>query len=171
MKDRSRYLLLAIINGVMSFLTLAAIERIQILRLELRDLTEPAAGGIFIDVFGRPAFWTWPMLVFHVILFIAATLLVRRYLLSFMGPGLLFWLAIAAIVCIVWFFAALSGTAIGAGIRGEPIIERILQALVYRSSQQRALNFALAIFGVNFVFGAVVHLAGSQSWRRQPRLS
>jgi hypothetical protein len=171
MKDRPRHFLLAIINGVISFLTLAALERIQILKLELRDLTEQGVGGVFYDVFGHSAYWTLPMLIFHVSLFIVATLIVRRYLLNFVGPGLFFWPAVAAIVCVAWFFAALAGTAIGAGIRGEPIFERILQALIYRASQQTALNFALAVFGVNFVFGAVVQVAGNHSWRRQPRYS
>src|SRR5205814_9841745 len=169
MKDRSRYLLLAIINGLVSFLTLAALERIQIFKLELRDLTEQGTGGLFYDVFGRPAFWTWPMLVFHLVLFVGAALIVRRYFLNVVGPGVFFWLAVAAIVCVAWLIAALTGTAIGAAIRGEPILERILEALIYRASQQTALNFVLAVFGVNLVFAVVVQLAAKYPWRRLPR--
>ena len=111
------------------------------------------------------------MLIFHVCLFIVATLIVRRYLLNFVGLGLFFWLAVAAIVCIAWFFAALAGISIGPDNTGDSMIERILTALIYRRSQQTALNFALAVFGVNFVFGAVVQLAGNHSWHRQPRFS
>jgi hypothetical protein len=171
MKDRSRQLLLAIINALVSFLTLAALERIEILRLELRDLTEQGVGGFFFDVFGRPAFWTWPMLVFHVVLFVGGAIIVRRYFLNVVGSGLFFWLAVAVIISVAWFLAELAGTAIGAGIRGEPIVERILQTLIYRASQQAAVNFALAVFGVNLVFGAVVQLAANHSWCRQPRCS
>jgi hypothetical protein len=171
MKDRSRHLLLAIINGVISFFTLAVLERIQILKLEIRDLTDQGTGGFFYDVFGRPAFWTWPMLVFHVVLFVGAVLIVRRYFLNIVEPGLFFWLALAAIVCVAWLIAALTGTAIGAAIRGQPILERILEAVIYRASQQTALNFVLAVFGVNLVFGAVVQLAANYPWRRQPRYS
>src|SRR5437660_11710198 len=149
MKDRPRYVLLAIINGVISFLTLAALERIQILKLELRDLTEQGTGGVFYDVFGRPGFWTWPTLVFHAVLFVGAALIVRRYFLNLVGLGLFFWLAVAANVCLAWLIAALTGTAIDAVIRGEPILERSLEALIYRASQQMALNFAWVVFGVN----------------------
>jgi hypothetical protein len=141
------------------------------MKLELRDITEQGAGGIFYDVFGRQAFWTWTMLVFHVVLFVVAALIVRRYFLNLVGPGLFFWLAVAVIVCVAWLIAALTGTAIGAGIRGEPILERVLEALIYRASRQTALNFAVAVLGVNLVFGAVAHLAANNSWRRQPRYS
>jgi hypothetical protein len=171
MKDRSRHLLLATINGVVSFFTLAVLERIQILKLEMRDLTEQGTGGFFYDVFGRPAFWTWPMLVFHVVLFVGAALIVRRYFSNIVGLGLFFWLALATIVCGEWLIAALTGTAIGAAIGGQPILEHILGAFIYRASQQTALNFALAVFGVNLVFGAVVQLSAKYPWRRQPRYS
>jgi hypothetical protein len=171
MKDRSRHLLLAIINGVASFLTLAVLERVQILKLEIRDLTEQGAGGVFYDVFRRPAFWTWPILVFHVVLFVGAAFVVRRYLLNLVGAGLVFWLTVAATICVAWLIAALIGAAIGTGIGGDSILERVLGALIYRASQQTALNFALAVFGVNLVFGAVVQLAANLSWRGQPRYS
>ena len=167
MNDRSRYLFLAIVNGVVSFIVLAAIERIQILQIELQNQIQPPAGYVLQSV----PFWTWPILLFHVLLFIIAALIVRRYLLNSVGPGLFFWLAVAVIVCVAWFVMALTGAAIGTGNSGDSIIERILQALIDRSSQQRALNFALAVFGVNFVFGVVVHVAGKHSWRRQPRFS
>lgn len=169
--DRTRYILLAIVNGVVSFLTLAALERIQILKLELRDVTEQGVGGIFYDVFGRSAFWTWPVSIFHVLLFVGATLIVRRYFLKRLGPGLFFWLVVALIVCVAWLTVVFTGIAINAGIRGESILERVLESVIYRASQQTALYFALAVVGVNFVFGAVVHLATNNLWRRQPRYS
>lgn len=167
MKDRSRYLFLAIVNGAVSFIVLAAIERIKILQLELQDQIQPPRGYVLQSV----PFWTWPILLFHVLLFIGAALIVRRYFLNSVGPGLFFWLAVAVIVGVTWFVTALTAAAIGTGNSGDSIIERIFQALIYRASQQRALNFALAVFGVNFVFGAIVHLAGNHSWRRQPRFS
>lgn len=53
MKDQSRHRLLAIINGLVSFLTLTVLERIQILKLELRDITDSphsVASSISTDV-------------------------------------------------------------------------------------------------------------------------
>lgn len=167
MNNRSRYLFLAIVNGVVSFIVLAALERIQILQLELQDQIHPPIGYVLQPV----PFWTWPILLFHVLLFIGAALIVRRYLFNSVGPGLFFWLAVPVIVCVAWFVMAVTGAAIGTGNSGDSIMERILQAFIDRSSQQRALNFALAVFGVNFVFGVVVHIAGNHSRRRQPRLS
>ena len=42
---------------------------------------------------------------------------------------------------------------IGVGIRGEPILEHALGALIYRASRQIVVNFALAVLGVNFLVG------------------
>src|SRR5688500_4810486 len=117
MKDRSRYLFLAIVNGVVSFIVLAAIERIQILQFELQDQIQPPVGYVL----QRVPFWTWPILLFHVLLFVGGTLIVRRYLNS-VGLGLFFWLAVAVIVCGAWFVMALTAAAIGTGNSGDSII-------------------------------------------------
>jgi hypothetical protein len=171
MKDRSRYLLLAIINGAISFLTLATIERIRFLRLDLQYRLEQGSGGVFFDTFGWFPFWTWPILIFHVLLFPAAALIIRRYLLNRLGAGLFFWLAVAVIVTIEWLIASLTGVAVEARVRGASILEGILGAFIYRASQETALNFIFAVFAVNLVFGLVVQLAATRAQRGEPRYS
>jgi len=171
MKDRLRYILLAIINGVISFLTLAGLERIRILKLELQDQLEQGSGGLFYDTFGRFPFWTWPILIFHVLLFIGAVLIIRRYLLNRLGSGVFFWLAVAGIVSIAWLITFLTAITVEAWTHRVSMLEGILGAFIYRGNEETQLNFLLPVLAVNLVFGAVVHLAASHPLQRQPRYS
>jgi hypothetical protein len=118
----------------------------------------------------RQPFWNFSTLLFHLGLFLVAAFIVRRFVFD-NDRNILFWLAVAAVVCVAWLIAALTGAAIGTGTGGDSILERILEAVIYRASQRTALNFALAVFGVNLVFGAVVQFAANRSSRVQPRYS
>jgi len=169
MKDTPRFLLLAGLNGIVSFVVLALNERVTNHYVELQREIDMLRGPVGYMLQLSP-FWNVATLVLHVVLFLLAAVLLRRFFFN-NHHTLVFWLAVASVVCVAWLIVALTGAAIGTGNSGDSFAERILEALIYRASQQTALNFAIAVFGVNVVFGAVVQLAANRSSRGQPHYS
>ncbi len=163
MKDTSRYLLLASTNGILSSLTLAVIERVTNYYADMQR-------GSTDYVLERQPFWNVTTLLFNVALVFVAAVIVRRFLLNNYHL-FLFWLVAALVVITCWGLTWLVAIVVSSFAAGQSPVEKILEALIFRSSQQAALIFVAAVLGVNVIFGAVVQITANYHWRRQSRYS
>ena len=163
MKDTSRYLLLAGANGILLSLILAVIERVANYYADIQR-------GSTDCVLQWHPFWNVTTMLFNVAVVLFAAVVVRRFLVS-NYQLLFFWLVAALVVIICWgltFLLVIVGSSIAAG---QSPLEKTLEAVIFRSSQQAALVFVAAILSVNVSFGAVVQIAANYARRRQPHYS
>jgi hypothetical protein len=168
MNAKSKYLLLATVNGIFSFLVLAVIERINIHYTELQLQADAQRGPIGYILQPQP-FWNLTTFAFHLGLFLVAAFILHRYFKRV--ESLWFWFALAFAVIGCWSLALLIGISTNALVAGSSPLEKVLEALLFRPSQRNALLSLVVVFGVNVVFGAVMQIAAKYHWRSEPRYS
>jgi hypothetical protein len=126
-----------------------SVERINLYYDNLQFRLDMQRGGIGY-LFEQPQlFWSVTIFIFHVALFLVATLFVA------MG----------------WAVTLSIGIAANAWATGHSPLEMILQAVLFRSSQRTGLISLALILGVNALFGAVTQIATTHRWHREPRYS
>jgi len=163
MKHTSRYLLLAGANGIILSLTLVVIERVTNYYADIQR-------GLTDYILERQPFWNAATIFFNIGVVFLAAVITRRFLLNNYHL-ILFWLVAALVVITCWGLTRLVAVVVSSIAAGQSPVEKILEALIFRSSQQAALTFVAAVFGVHVIFGAVVQIAANYHWRRKPRYS
>lgn len=170
MRPTLKYLLLAAINGGLSFTALAIFERVDLYYDTLqfrRDMERGAVGYIFEQ---PQLFWNLTTFIFHLVLVLVATLVLRRYF-SKRGSVFFFWFSVGVLVAIGWAVTLTIGIAANALATGHSPLQMLLQAIIFRSSQRTGLISLALILGVNVLFGAVTQIATTHRWHREPRYS
>lgn len=167
MKPTLKYLLLATVNGAISFFALAIFERIDLYYENLQIRRDMERGVKFGYIFEQPQlFWNVITCIFHLALFLLATLVLRRYFRSVF----FFWLSVGLFVAIGWAVTLSIGIVAEASTGLSPL-ERILQVIIFRSSQRTGLINLALILGVNLLFAAFTHIATTHRSHREPRYS
>src|SRR5215471_4876559 len=153
MKYTSRHLLLAGADGILSSLALVVIERVTNYYADIQR-------GPTDFILERQPFWTLRPVLFNVAVFFLAAVIVRRFFLRNYHL-LFFWLAAALVVITCSGLTWLVAIVVSSIAAGQSLVEKILEALIFSSSQQAALTFAAAVLGVNVIFGAVIQIVAN----------
>jgi hypothetical protein len=157
MKNIPRILLLATINGVISLLVLASIERITIHYAKLQDQIEMQRGPVGYILQKQP-FWNLTTGPFHIALFLVAGLMVYFFFPKLLNSPFLLWLLVAIIVILGWALTFLVGIVAFSGRAGHSPLERTLEVALYGPNQRNVLVFVAAVLGVNVIFGMVLQI-------------
>jgi len=157
-----RSFLLGAINGLFSCAILAIIERITIHYAELQEQIDMQSGPVGY-ILQRQPFWNVTNCLWHVILFIAASLLLHRYLSSRIKSVLLLWVCVGAAVITGWALTFLTVTIL---MEVSPL-EKILKSMIYSSSQRSAFKFVAIVMSINVIYGTVVQMATKHYFREE----
>ena len=171
MRPTLKYFLLAVINGTLSFAALATFERIDLYYDNLQFHRDMERGTNVGYLFEQPQlFWNIATYIFHLALFLVATLILRRFL-SKRGSIFFFWVSVGVLVAIGWAVTLSIGIVTNALATGHSPLEMFLQSIIFRSSQRTGLISLALILGVNVLFGAVTQIAATHRWHGEPRYS
>lgn len=162
-----RSFLLGAINGLFSCAILAIIERITIRHAELQDQIDMQSGPVGY-ILKRQPFWDVTNCLWHVILFIVASLLLHRYLSSRIKSVLMLWVCVGAAAIAGWALTFLSVTILmGFMVDGFSPLEKILESMIYSSSQRSAFKFVSIVMAINVIYGTVVQVAAKHYFQEE----
>lgn len=111
---------------------------------------------------GVEGLWWVPVVTWHVVLTIVATLLIHRYLASDRVSSFLRWQAIGLAALIGWAFTIIIGFSLECLARGNTIsIEHISNSFNFLVIGQ----FVATVFAANVLYGSAIQAASSEDIR------
>lgn len=164
--DRWRAVLLGAIGGLFSSAIYLMAYRAEEYLAELDyqkqlalDALNPNGVTICRMSILNPLWWV-DASIWHIILFVVASLLVHRYFSKRMNSVFLLWQSIGLMVIVGWGLTVLFGIILdGYLAKGVFPLDKIFEGIISTSNQRSAFKFVALILGINVIYGTLMQLA------------
>lgn len=156
-----RTILLGAVNGFISSVVLVLIERVASYDAEVHERAATAVlaskGYITCGYHRNPMWWVLPSL-WHIVLFIVASVLVHRFLAKRDRSVFILWQVVSCVVLAEWLMTVTVGATIDYLSGFRSLVSQLSWALEQAFSH-RILTFIALVFAVNVVYGTIMQIA------------
>jgi hypothetical protein len=154
-------MLLGAVNGLISSVVLVLIERVASYDAEVRERAATAVlaskGHLVCGTHPNPMWWVLPSL-WHIVLFIVASILVHRFLAKRDQSVFMLWQVVSCVVLAEWLITVTVGASIDY-LSGFRSLASQLSWAIEQAFSPRVLTFIALVFAVNVVFGTIMQMA------------
>lgn len=153
-----RLIALGVVNGLLSVGLLLVVERMDAYHAE-RAAEQLAESDVIACTVEMNPLWWIPLSFWHVLIFIAAALVVHRYFGDRVRSVFLLWQLVGAAAVVGWALTLLVATGLDCVMTGRSLP---FGSLFNPSKQWDAFRFAAFVVGVNVLYGTAMQIAATQ---------